>query len=364
MANIVKYPFFEFAPRYVSATGENLIQGYQKVGKWAVALYGVLTILTMLTIQSAVTIVTASLVGYIFGLDFSLFQISIGLLAISTAIVSIGRYDLIDTVIKFIILALTISTIIAVGTVFEFEKISFADFDFSNTVHIAFLIAFIGWMPAPIDISVWHSLWSSAKQKESGKKISLHEALRDFNIGYFGTLFIAIGFLSLGAFVMYGSDEVFSPKGTVFAEQLVNLYTSSIGDWAYPVIAVASITTMFSTTLMCLDAYSRIFKPTFKVLFPNVKKLEILNYLWLAFVVFGSLVIIGYFTKSMGFLVDIATTISFVTAPILAFINYKVITHKSVPQEFQPPFWLLIHAKIGLVLLTIFSLAFIYWRFF
>jgi Mn2+/Fe2+ NRAMP family transporter len=360
VANIVKYPFFEFAPRYVSATGENLIQGYARVGKWAVALYGILTILTMLTIQSAVTIVTASLIGYIFDLPFSLFEISIGILFIITIIVSIGRYDLIDIIIKFIILSLTVSTLIAVGSVFDFNSISFGEVDFSNPIHIAFLIAFVGWMPAPIDIAVWHSLWSSAKEKESGKRIPLKEALLDFNIGYIGTVVIAIGFLILGAFLMYGSGEAISPKGTVFASQLVSLYTESIGDWAYPVIAVASITTMFSTTLMCLDAYGRIFKPTFKILFPKVEKVDLLNKLWIFSIVIGSLVVIGYFVKSMGFLVDVATTLSFVTAPFLAFLNYKVITHHSISQEFQPPLWLRIHAKIGLILLVLFSLYFIY----
>ena len=30
-----------------------------------------------------------------------------------------------------------------------------------------FLIAFMGWMPAPLDISIWHSVWSLEKKKNS-----------------------------------------------------------------------------------------------------------------------------------------------------------------------------------------------------
>jgi len=224
-SNIIKYPFFEFAPRYAAATGQHLVQGYKNVGKWAVALYGVLTVLTMFTIQAAVTIVTASLVGNIFGLSYSLVVISAGLLLITMLIIAIGRYSLIDGVMKVIILTLTISTLIAVASALNIGYHPIPDFevsfDWSNPMHLAFLIAFVGWMPAPIDISVWHSFWSYAKQKETGQRITLKDALLDFNIGYIGTAILAAGFLTLGAILMYGSGESFSPKGTVFAGQLI-----------------------------------------------------------------------------------------------------------------------------------------------
>ena len=57
IANVLKYPFFEFAPRYTSATGENLIRGYEKIGQWAVWLYAGVTIASMFVLQSGVTIV-------------------------------------------------------------------------------------------------------------------------------------------------------------------------------------------------------------------------------------------------------------------------------------------------------------------
>ena len=48
-------------------------------------------------------------------------------------------------------------------------------------------------------------------------------------------------------------DEKFSEKGVEFAGQLINLFTSSIGDWSFYIIAVAALATMFSTTITCLD---------------------------------------------------------------------------------------------------------------
>ena len=367
-SNIIKYPFFEFAPRYAASTGQHLVHGYKNVGKWAVALYGLLTISTMFTIQAAVTVVTASLIANIFGISSSLLVISVVLLIVIMGIVAIGRYSLIDSVMKIIILTLTISTIIAVISALKIGYHPNPDFEISfswkNPLHLAFLIAFVGWMPAPIDISVWHSFWSYAKQKESGEKIKLKDALLDFNIGYISTAILAIGFLTLGAILMYGTGETFSPKGTVFSGQLLELYTKSIGSWAYIVIAIAALATMFSTTLTCLDAYSRVLKPTTEILIPKFKiNKNILTWVWLFIVVIGSLILIGVFAQSMTFMVDLATTISFVTAPVLAYLNLKAVTSSVMPQKGLPPNWLKIYAYIGLLFLSVFSIVFLYWRF-
>lgn len=60
-------------------------------------------------------------------------------------------------------------------------------------------------MPAPIDISIWHSVWSVSKNKEQGHRIPLTQALLDFKVGYWGTMVLAVCFLTLGALVMYGT---------------------------------------------------------------------------------------------------------------------------------------------------------------
>lgn len=80
----------------------------------------------------------------------------------------------------------------------------------------------------------------------------INETLLDFNIGYIGTVILALVFLGLGALVMYGSGEIFSESGTVFANQFFSLYTRLIGQWSLPIIAIAAFATMFSTTLFIL----------------------------------------------------------------------------------------------------------------
>ena len=39
LINLFKYPFFQFGPRYAIATGESLLEGYQKLGKGVLIAY-------------------------------------------------------------------------------------------------------------------------------------------------------------------------------------------------------------------------------------------------------------------------------------------------------------------------------------
>jgi Mn2+/Fe2+ NRAMP family transporter len=144
------------------------------------------------------------------------------------------------------------------------------------------------------------------------------------------------------------------------------MYTASIGNWAYPLIAIAALTTMFSTTITCLDAYPRVLRRSTEILVPETRNMDKferkLYWFWLIVVVVGSLLLLGYLSGSMGFMVDLATTISFVTAPVLAILNYRAITDKHVPEQARPKPWLKNYARIGIVFLTAFSIFYIVWK--
>ncbi len=66
----------------------------------------------------------------------------------------------------------------------------------------------------------------------------------------------------------------------------------------------------------------------------------------------------------MCFLVDPATTLSFLTAPVLGFMNYKAVTAANVPKKAQPKIWLKILSWTGLVVLSGFSVYYIIFKFF
>src|SRR5690606_37711441 len=301
LVNVCKYPFFQFGPRYAMATNESLLDGYKKLGKSVLKIYYFLNFATMFTIQTAVTIVTAGLASSLFG-DFrsitigskTISSIEIWTIVLSLICISIlifGKYKLLDRLMKIIVITLTISTIIAVAIAYNNSTtpLSFAQIIPENSADIAFLIAFMGWMPAPLDVSIWQSLWCIEKNKTINS-YTPKSALFDFNIGFVSTIFIGIGFVCLGSLVMFQSDETFSDSAGQFANQLINMYTVNLGDWAYIVIGVAAFTTMFSTTLTTLDASPRAMAKTSQLLF---SKTIFLNYaFWLVLLSTGIILIL------------------------------------------------------------------------
>jgi Mn2+/Fe2+ NRAMP family transporter len=67
-ANLFKYPFFEFGTRYANATGESLIDGYAKIGKWMLWLYFLITLGSMFFVSAAVGAVTSGFLQNLFGI--------------------------------------------------------------------------------------------------------------------------------------------------------------------------------------------------------------------------------------------------------------------------------------------------------
>lgn len=367
VANILKYPFFEYGPRYANATGKSLVDGYAKIGKWAVVLFAILTLGSMFILQAAVTVVTVSLMANIFNITISINLLSIIVLVISAIVLIVGKYSLLDKFIKFIIILLSISTIMAVFAAVGVEKVidpqSLWNFEWSRTTDILFLITFIGWMPAPIDLSVFSSLWGIAKAEQLGYKPELKDVLLEFRIGYIATALLAICFVVLGGLIMWGTGEVFSPKGTVFAGQLINMYTISIGNWAYWIISIAALTTMLSTTITVLDAYPRVLTPIYNHIFKDYfkNKLNNMTVYWLLMLIIGTSVIIVFLAESMAQMVNFATTLSFITAPIIAWLNFRVVTDKHMPIHARPGKLLRFMSWLGIIFFIGFTVVYFYW---
>ena len=143
LAAIFKYPFFQFGPRYAAATGETLLEGYHKLGKGILAISYIISFFTMFIIQAAITVVTAGLATNIFG-SFDILTWSAIITIISILILLVGKYKLLDGFMKYVILLLTICTLIAV-TVALFKNdhtFSYHQIIPNGTVEITFLISF------------------------------------------------------------------------------------------------------------------------------------------------------------------------------------------------------------------------------
>ncbi|MDA7558521.1 Nramp family divalent metal transporter [Flavobacteriaceae bacterium] len=358
LVNLFKYPFFQFGPRYALATGESLLDGYKKLGKGILICYYLLTFATMFTIQTAVTIVTAGLAYSLFGSILSIEMWTVVILIVCLLLLIIGRYNFLDHLMKIIIIVLTISTLVSVTMALYnvSEPISFTQIFPKEAIDIGFLIAFMGWMPAPLDISVWHSLWAIEKNN-TDKKYNSTTGLFDFNIGYFATLILGLCFVFLGYLIMFNQNETFSNKGGEFANQLIDMYTSNLGSWAYIIIAIAAFTTMFSTTLTTLDASPRAMHKTSQLLFN--KSFGKGYVFWVSLLAFGTIVIFFVFASEMGLLIKIATILSFLTAPFYAIMNYILICSEHTPKKWRPSKKIHILSWLGILFLLGFCIWYI-----
>ena len=378
-AHFYKYPAFSFGPRYAAATGTSLLEGYRRQGRWALWLYGILTIASMFTIQAAVTFVTAALFtnlsgwhGNVMGIPVFML-IAAALLASCSALLAIGQYRWLDRIIKFVVVVLAVTTLIC--TVAVLDKVPFNSLRFlpqgdwvTNTTTAVMLCGLIGWMPGAIEISVWHSLWTLAKRRESGITPTVSASLFDFNVGYFATGILAICFMLMGAGTMYTLGTEFPATPAAFAAQIVRLYTENLGRWAEPVVTVSAFAVMFSTTLTVVDGFPRAVA-TLTARFAGPEEREIsapvnAHVYWITLVCLfiGSLIVIGMFLGSLKAMADLAATMSLLIAPTLAWLNHRVITADNVPASARPGTAMRFYSGFGILIAALMALYYVTMR--
>lgn len=363
LANILKYPFFEFGIRYTAVTEKSLIQGYLNLGKKYLWIYAMVTIVSIFTLLAALYVVTAGLLMNLFQISsIGLSTVALGLFIFIGSILIIGRYKFLENSLKAVISILFVSLIITTVVVLQKGQVPGADSfqrpEIFNEVGVLFLIGLMGWMPTAVEASGWVSLWSIENTKTMKEKPSLKLALQEFNLGYFLTALLAVFFLIIGWMTLYGTGTELSGNAVVFADQVVNLFTVNIGKWAYVLIAVAAFATMFSTCMTAHDAVSRVSIDVLKKLFPQ--KIAFRNKNFFAIVVILMAVlnwfVILQFSANMGTLVALATFVSFVMAPLIGWMNLKTVLGNDIPEEHRPKIGLRILTYLGIVFLSLFAL--------
>ena len=369
----LKYPFFEYGPRYAAATGESLVEGYHRIGRWAVWVFFVIAISTVVFTNAAIILFTSSLFQYALGLDVSPVLASAVVYAGCGMLLWLGHYKALDLAIKIVLLLLAISTLVAAAIVIP--RTDFSNFSLiplppaDGTIRLAFMLALAGWMPSDILISCYSSLWTLAKDKASGVRASVSTARLDFKIAYVGTTVLAFAFLTLGAGVMYGSGQEFSSAGVVFSTQLIDLYVQTLGQWTRPIMVITALTAMFSTALTVMDGYPRVIDRCVKVIMikdpAKTAHAEVSRPYWIALITIGVLMtlLLQLFVSSLTQMVDFVTIVAFLTGPVLGYLNLRVITSSHVPEEHRPGKAMLIYSYVGLASLGSVALIFIVSRF-
>lgn len=375
LANLFKYPFFEYGSRYANATGTSIIDGYDRMGRWVLWMYFFITVVSMFFVCAAVGKVTSGFMENLFGIDHDAgwpMATTAVLFVICGGILIRGKYNVLDSLIKIIGIVLLLSTLIAFTLALvngPLPKVEgWVPVDAWGPDALAFLIPLMGWMPTAVDLSTWNSLWTVARIKQTGYKPTLKETLFDFNFGYIASALLSICFVTLGAYMLYGTGHEMPAGSDEFAGSVVGLYTSVIGEWSYIIIAAATFSIMFGTCIAVFDGYGRALERTSELLFnpahegstsgrsTNTYTGSIL------LLVLGTFVLIWAFegTDDFGILVNVATIISFLIAPVVAIINFRLVSEKYIDAQSVPPLWMRILSYLGIVFLTGFSIYYIY----
>ena len=176
-------------------------------------------------------------------------------------------------------------------------------------------------------------------------------------------------FVTFGAFIFYGSGEELPNNNSLFANKVVTMYTQTIGDWSHVIISASAFAVMFGTIIAVFDGYSRSLKRTVELLFikneNNVKSNSRLLYLIpLLVIAAGSLVVIFQFGDNLKELVDFATVLFFVVAPVIAIFNLRLVTGRFLEKSSQPSMILKILSFTGIVFLSGFAIFFLLTKFF
>ena len=361
--NLLKYPFFAAGARYTAATGESLLHGYLKQGRGYLWLFTGLNVIASIASTAGVCMLTAAMLTQFIPLPIDVLALLV--LISSLLLLILGHYSLLDRLTKIIMFALTLTTLIAVALALDHMKPLASQFISPSPwqwAHVGFLVAMMGWMPAPIEVSAWNSLWLLEKQKTS--PVTPSQALLDFNLGYIVTALLAVVFLALGALVMHGSGEHFSESGAQFANQLINLYSQVMGGESRYLIGIVAFLCIFSTTVTVIDGYSRTLNMGWQLLaratVTEVQSDKRLTGIMLSVSALGLLLIL-FFKGALLPLLEFVMILAFMTTVVFAWLNYRLMTSSQLPEADRYGTKMKCLSWIGLSYLLIFAVLFIYW---
>ena len=369
LANILKYPFFEFGIRYTNVTNKTLIEGYLNRGKGYLWFYAIITLISTFTILAALYLVTSGLLINLFNLtNTSISLVAFLLFSFISVLLIIGRYTFLEKslkiVVSILVIALLVTTVVVVFKGKVDEVPNFTPMPFFDNAGILFIIGLVGWMPTAVETSSWLSMWTIEKQKATNKKLDIKEALSEFNLGYIVTAILAIFFMTIGCMSLYGTNTQISANAVGFAEQLINLFTVHIGEWTTIFVATAAFATMFSSCMTAHDAIARVSIDVIEKLTakPEKTKPKKNSYFALAVLILAliNLGVIVFFNSNMGKVVALATFVSFVVAPVVGYMNLKNVMSKDVPKQHQPKKWLQLRTYAGILFLSLFAIYYCY----
>ena len=341
-ACLLKLPAFWFGAAYGAATGKPVLDNYRSQGHWAVILFLLSLPLDMFFATAAVSMLSAGVLNSALGLNVDDRILAVALMTACAALLIAGRYHLFESIAKTLVLTFSMLALVAAALSIPrlggVEAPLLPDVAFGDRDTILFLIAITGWMPTSVAASVFLSAWVVARSADRHQPVSMREAALDFNVGYFGTMLLALGFVIMGTAIIYAGGAAASPDAAGFAAQLTSMFTDVTGLWAYPVIAVTSFAVLISTVLSLMDACPRA-AAIIAEDYLGRRAPGLVRHGYTGFVILqtaGATLLILMLLRSFQTFLDLATSVAFLSAPVIAFLNHRAMTSREVPAAALP----------------------------
>lgn len=141
--------------------------------------------------------------------------------------------------------------------------------------------------------------------------------------------------------------------GVAFAQQLIDMYTQTIGEWSRWLIAAVAFLCMLGTTLTVLDGYARTLFTSAKLI--NRQLLPRHLHSWLILQAGAGMAVILFFKSNLKEMLTFAMTLAFLTTPVFAWLNMRLVKQANINQ----PTWLKALSWLGMAYLISFSLGFV-----
>lgn len=327
---LLKYPEIRFGGEYAALAGEPIVDRYAHAGRPVLWAVGVLIVLQMTLTFPAVLALTAGLAANVFGLRLPLSVVAAAIVLPVCLLVAVGRYRIVERVTVWLVIVLAVLVIAATALTVPAVPWDTAGLtpEPLDRRTLFFCLALAGFMPTPVDGGLLTSFWVDAKRR-AGAAVSGPDARRDFDVGYFGALGLGVCFSLLGAAVMFGRDAGFAASAPRFAGQVLALFTATVGEALFPLIAAAALAVMFSTVLALADGLPRVLSRTLGLglqdgahaALPRLVALQGL----------ASVAVIHCFASAFTTFVDVVTFVSFLVSPMLAWLNHRAMFGPGAP---------------------------------
>ncbi len=340
---LAKYPAYLFSSRYAAITGESVIDGYARRGRWYMYIFLALILIEITIATAAASLVTSGIIKNVFNLGMETTVLSMLLVFLTIVILVVGKYRTLESFCKVLVIGFCITTLITTFIALvgfessDLEPISELAFDRPTTL---FLVSISGWMPTGILGAVLLSNWVLARKKTFvDRPFTRREADFDFHVGYGSAIFLAICFVILGYIVIRGAGETIANDSAGFSVQIISLFTSTIGSWVFILIAATVIAVMYSTLLALADGFPRLIIGVVEALWPGVGNSYKESNLYIGlYVLLFILIAAVYFLFMSSFtqFIDLVTAIGFIITPIIATFNHVIIFSEDIPQQERP----------------------------